>query len=387
MRYRWHFCWWLLGLLPLGAGAQARQAGNGLLGTYYDGRNFERKVLTRRDAAINFDWHQQSPAAGIEAEDFSVRWTGWLVPPTTGHYVLHLSVDDGIRLWLNGRELLNEWRGQPLSYYQLAVDLKAGEPYSLRIDYCQYSFSTRMRLAWEPPAAGPAPSSWRNLWGMTEEQTGPVVIPTRYLFSELPAVAAQPAAAPARPTPPIQLQAVKADAPRQDAPTRAALLPQAPVATLKVRPRSYLAMAAAPAPPIAQPIPSVPPIDSGRTSALAARLAAGQAVTLRDLYFEQGRADLLPAVRASLDTLAVALAQRPTLRLEVQGHTDNQGDPSINQRLSRQRAELVCQYLATQGVAPARLRAVGYGGSRPVADNRQPDQRPRNRRVVLRPLP
>jgi outer membrane protein OmpA-like peptidoglycan-associated protein len=387
MRYGWHFCWWLLGLPPLGAGAQARKAGDGLVGAYYDGHNFERKVLTRRDPAINFDWNQQSPAAGLAAEDFSVRWTGWLVPPTTGHYVLHLSVDDGIRLWLNGRELLNEWRGQPLSYYQLAVDLRAGEPYSLRIDYCQYSLSTRMRLAWEPPAVGPTPSNWRNLWGVTEETAGPVVIPTRYLFSQLPAlVAAQPAAPPARPIPPVLLQSVKVSAPRQDAPTKAALLPKPPIATLKVRPRSYLALAATPAPPSAQPVPLAVPADSGRTTALAARLAAGQAVTLRALYFEQGHADLLPAVQASLDTLATALAQRPALRLEVQGHTDNQGDPAINHRLSRQRAEAVCQYLAGHGVGPARLRAVGYGGSRPVADNRLPDQRPRNRRVVLRPL-
>ncbi|MEJ7662234.1 MAG: PA14 domain-containing protein [Hymenobacter sp.] len=73
------------------------------------------------------------------------------MPPTTGHYVLHLSVDDGVRLWLNGQELLNEWRGQSLSYYQLAVDLTAGEPYALRLEYCQYSASTRARLAWASP--------------------------------------------------------------------------------------------------------------------------------------------------------------------------------------------------------------------------------------------
>ena len=388
-RYGWHFCCWLLGALPLGAGAQTRQVGNGLVGTYYDGPNFERRVLTRRDATIDFDWHQQRPAAGLGAEDFSVRWTGWLVPPTTGAYVLHLSVDDGIRLWLNGRELLNEWRGQPLSYYQLAVDLNAGEPYALRIEYCQYSLSTRMRLAWEAPAAEPAPATWRNLWGRAGDKAGPVVIPARYLFSERPAAAAAPPpAAPALPIQVIHLQEVKPKPPRQDAPAKAALLPRPPVATLKVRPRSYLALATAPAPPPARPAAPAAPIDSSQTSALvlAARLAAGQAVTLRALYFEQGRAELLPAVRASLDTLAAALAQHPTLRLEVQGHTDNQGDPAINQRLSRRRAELVCQYLAARGVAPARLRAVGYGGRLPVADNSQPALRFRNRRVVLQPL-
>ena len=135
------------------------------------------------------------------------------------------------------------------------------------------------------------------------------------------------------------------------------------------------------------PKPAAAPPDSSRAAAVATRLAAGQAVTLRALYFEQGQAELLPTVQASLDTLAMALASRPTLRLEVQGHTDNQGDPSINQQLSRRRADAVCRYLVSQGIAAERLRAVGYGGSRPVADNRQPDQRPRNRRVVLRPLP
>jgi outer membrane protein OmpA-like peptidoglycan-associated protein len=120
--------------------------------------------------------------------------------------------------------------------------------------------------------------------------------------------------------------------------------------------------------------------------ALATRLASGQALTLRALYFEQGKADLLPPVQTSLDTLARALHSRPTLRLEVQGHTDNQGDPAVNQLLSRRRAEAVCHYLAGRGVASTRLHAVGYGGSRPVADNHQPDLRPRNRRVVLLPL-
>jgi len=391
-------CFWLwLLLVPAWAAAQA-PAGDGLKADYYDGREFNKLVLSRRDATVDFDWHLDSPVAGVPAEDFSVRWTGWLVPPTSGRYVLHISVDDGIRLWLNGRQLLDEWRGQSLSYYQLEVDLKAGEPYALRIDYCQYSYSTRARLAWLPPAtpANTPTGNWRKLWGLAEEKAGPVVIPTRYLFSHPPAVVPpRPVAHTARVLPPTALPPVKAVAPRQVAPSKAALLPQPPVASLKPRPRSYLPVAAtsAPVPRAAPtPLPAVAPVtqpallDSGRAAAVATRLASGQAVTLRALYFEQGQAELLPPVRAGLDTLAQALAARPALRLEVQGHTDNQGDPAINQLLSRRRAEVVCQYLAAHGVAATRLRAVGYGGSRPVADNRQPDQRPRNRRVVLLPL-
>lgn len=120
---------------------------------------------------------------------------------------------------------------------------------------------------------------------------------------------------------------------------------------------------------------------------MAAQLLRGQAITARALYFEQGQVVLLPAVQASLDTLARVLRRYPALRLEVQGHTDNQGDPAINQQLSLRRAEAVCQYLGTRGIAATRLRPLGLGGTQPVADNNMPAERPRNRRVVLRPLP
>ncbi|MEJ7662235.1 MAG: hypothetical protein WKG07_23025 [Hymenobacter sp.] len=68
--------------LPLLAGAQARKMGNGLQGAYYAGRNFEQQVLTRRDPAIDFDWHQRPPAAGLPAEDFRCAGrAGWCRPP------------------------------------------------------------------------------------------------------------------------------------------------------------------------------------------------------------------------------------------------------------------------------------------------------------------
>jgi outer membrane protein OmpA-like peptidoglycan-associated protein len=364
---------------------QAR-AGDGLKGDYYDGREFNKFVVSRRDAVLNFDWHGTRPIAGLAPDDFSVRWTGWLVPPTTGRYVLHISVDDGIRLWLNDHLLLDDWQGHPLSYYQVEVDLKAGEPYALRVDYCQYSFSTQARLAWlAPPAPAPA-STWRPLRGGAASKPEPVVIPTRYLFSRFPGTAPpQPATTPIS-QPPTWPEPPATTPPRTVLPTKAALVLPLPTPTQKPQPVSYLRAAPEALLPVAQPL--APPLvaDSGRVVALAARLASGQALTLRALYFEQGKAELLPQVQASLDTLAQALRSRPTLRLEVQGHTDNQGDPAVNQLLSRRRAEMVCRYLAERGIAASRLRAVGYGGSHPVADNCQPNLRPRNRRVVLLPL-
>ncbi len=79
----------------------------------------------------------------------------------------------------------------------------------------------------------------------------------------------------------------------------------------------------------------------------------------------------------------IALRPRPALRLAVEGHSDNTGNAEPNRQLSQQRATAVCLYLVAHGVPTAQLRPVGCGGTRPVADNNAPAQRPRNRRVVL----
>jgi outer membrane protein OmpA-like peptidoglycan-associated protein len=379
----------LAGTLPLVASAQAAVArvqaavGDGLRGDYYQGINFERFVKMRRDARIDFYWPQEQPMPGVPAEEFSVRWTGWLLPPVTGHYVLHLAIDDGARLWLDGKQLLDEWRGQPLGYYDVPLDLQAGRPYRLRLDYCQYSREARALLLWERPRHTEAPpaSSWRNLWGLREKvpsfaQRVQETIPTRYLFSHAPAppklavglatvaVVAPPPVAPTALAAPVPRPAVRA--PRRLPRAASALVASRPVAHAQLR----LAAVAA----------------SARAERLAADLLRGQAITMRTLYFEQGRAELPAAVQASLDTLAQVLVRHPALRLEVQGHTDNQGDPLLNQQLSMRRAEAVCDYLGAHGVVPGRLRPLGLGGTQPVADNNVPAERPRNRRVVLRPL-
>ena len=112
-------------------------------------------------------------------------------------------------------------------------------------------------------------------------------------------------------------------------------------------------------------------------------MAKGAAVTLPNLYFGQSTAELLPASRPVLDELAQTLRRQPALRLEIVGHTDNVGDAARNRLLSQQRARVVRRYLVQQGIDSLRLTAVGYGGAYPVADNRNPELRPRNRRVEV----
>ena len=346
--------------------------GDGLLGIYYQGRNFEQFRHRQVDATIDFYRRHQPPADGVPAEDFSARWTGWLRVPTSGHYVLYLDVDDGTRLWLDSRLLLAEWRGQPLSSYTLDLDLQAGRAYALRLEYCQYGADSYARLAWVRPeqlAQFQRAASWRTLWGLVADRPLPTVIPTRYLFSSNPT--RQPA--PTRPAP--RLRRSPPPVPTPASPPVVYHRPPAQARRLVATPRRPALLVAA----------HTPATRAG--TRLAEQLGKGQALSWPNLYFAQGQADLLPAAQASLNTLVTILRQQPGLRLQVQGHTDNQGDSSLNRQLSQRRAEVVCRYLVAGGVADGRLQAKGYGGSRPVADNRVVAFRARNRRVVLQPLP
>jgi len=77
------------------------------------------------------------------------------------------------------------------------------------------------------------------------------------------------------------------------------------------------------------------------------------------------------------------LTDSPELRLAVQGHTDNTSTPAHNQQLSEARAQAVVAALTTQSIAGSRLRAAGFGQSKPLADNATEAGRARNRRVEL----
>jgi outer membrane protein OmpA-like peptidoglycan-associated protein len=89
--------------------------------------------------------------------------------------------------------------------------------------------------------------------------------------------------------------------------------------------------------------------------------------------------------RTLSESLAV-LEQYPDLRMEVQGHTDSVGDDNGNLDLSQRRADAVVRWFVDHGVDPARLRAIGYGETLPVADNDSDAGRAENRRVEFRLL-
>ncbi|RTQ46546.1 flagellar motor protein MotB [Hymenobacter gummosus] len=112
-------------------------------------------------------------------------------------------------------------------------------------------------------------------------------------------------------------------------------------------------------------------------------LAAGQRLALNNLFFQQSKADILPTSQPELDRLVQVLKDNPELRIRLEGHTDNQGDPKLNVKLSEDRVQHLRAYLVAQGIAAERLQTLGYGGSKPVAPNDNEYNRRKNRRVEL----
>jgi outer membrane protein OmpA-like peptidoglycan-associated protein len=101
------------------------------------------------------------------------------------------------------------------------------------------------------------------------------------------------------------------------------------------------------------------------------------------INFETGRWDLPAAARPTIDEIAGLMRREGGLKLSVEGHTDNVGQPAANRALSENRARAVREAIEAAGIPAARLRSAGYGSERPIADNRTEEGRSRNRRVEL----
>ena len=106
----------------------------------------------------------------------------------------------------------------------------------------------------------------------------------------------------------------------------------------------------------------------------------GKFVT-NNILFETGKATLKPESMAEIQKVAEYMKKNPSVRFEVQGHTDNQGSDAVNDPLSQQRAEAVVKALEGMGCDPFNMRAVGKGSHEPVADNTSDAGRAKNRRV------
>ena len=102
-----------------------------------------------------------------------------------------------------------------------------------------------------------------------------------------------------------------------------------------------------------------------------------------DIHFDTGKSVIKDESKPIVEQIIVLMKDNPALSLSVEGHTDNVGDAKSNKTLSEQRAKAVADAIVAAGIASSRLKAVGFGQEKPVADNRTEEGRAKNRRVEL----
>lgn len=114
------------------------------------------------------------------------------------------------------------------------------------------------------------------------------------------------------------------------------------------------------------------------------RIVVGESAVLRNIFFDFDRADLQPESESELAKLIEFLQWNPSVSIEIEGHTDNQGAAAYNLRLSEERAKAVRDYLISKGIAENRLHYKGYGAARPIESNDAEEGRKANRRTEFK---
>ncbi|WP_372018028.1 glycoside hydrolase family 3 protein [Pseudoxanthomonas sp. 10H] len=142
----------------------------GLRGEYFRNTDLSgTPALVRVDPVIGFSWDRGSPTDNLMArgeagpdeavpsDNFSIRWSGQLLPPVSGEYELEAAANDGVRVYLDGKRVIDHWeKADRLTSHGAKVTLQAGRAYDLRLEYQEQERDAGVRLAWRMPGAKPA---------------------------------------------------------------------------------------------------------------------------------------------------------------------------------------------------------------------------------------
>jgi beta-glucosidase len=138
----------ILSAIPENALRTGNEDELGLKAEYFDNMNLSGvPFLTRIDKQVDFDFIRKPPVPGKDMK-FSVRWTGWLVPPITDTYFIGFIGDDGYRVYLNDSLLVENWKDHAPSMSKVKMELMKGKKYSVRIEYYQNIGGAEARFQW-----------------------------------------------------------------------------------------------------------------------------------------------------------------------------------------------------------------------------------------------
>lgn len=159
---------WMVGLLALLFGAAASQAFAQDITPRHTDPTWQAQfwnnttlngqpVVVRADNALDFDWGFNSPAPGVERDNFSARWTRY-IDVTPGNYRFTAVADDGIRIWVDGQQIIDAWREQPPTTYSNVIYLGPGH-HLVVVEYYEFREGAVAKVSWQLDQPAPTPTS------------------------------------------------------------------------------------------------------------------------------------------------------------------------------------------------------------------------------------
>ncbi len=133
----------------------------GLTGKYYKGENFETFAVTHNDAQVDFDW-STTPPPGMPHDHYSVRWTGYVEAGQGGEYTFLATADDGVRLWIDDKQVVNDWNSRPVETFFAKVNFSANSRHRIKMEYYQDRWGAVARLVWRLPTKTVLPLTWTS---------------------------------------------------------------------------------------------------------------------------------------------------------------------------------------------------------------------------------
>ena len=126
----------------------------GLMGEYYHGsagNPWRELIMERIDPTVDFNWAADSPDPSINADGFAVRWTGMIEVPASATYTFHTQTDDGVRLYVDGQLIINNWTDHSDTHDSGDIPLKSGRQYEIILEFYENGGSAVCELSWESP--------------------------------------------------------------------------------------------------------------------------------------------------------------------------------------------------------------------------------------------
>lgn len=122
--------------------------GIGLRADYYSDEHLVNYVATQIDEKIEFDWKKESPAAGVDNDTFSVRWTGQVQALYSEKYTFYTRTHGGVKLWIDGELIIDDWSAHNTTHQYGSIELNAGERYDIQLEYKNSNGVAEALLSW-----------------------------------------------------------------------------------------------------------------------------------------------------------------------------------------------------------------------------------------------